>query len=186
MKHHNTVVFTTMLFVFLVVLIAAGINYCVYTPSVQNAAPNNANANTNTTAQQNTTLSTTLPTPYISEVEGWPPAIIVSSTPYSCTVTSPASQSMDITVERRIGDRTYCIVTHTENAAGNIYADYTYTTRYGSRTKTTHFTLQYVHNCGAFMGTPEETACTTAQSNFDLDGIVNKVMQELELYPQPN
>ncbi|OGI61813.1 hypothetical protein A2645_01015 [Candidatus Nomurabacteria bacterium RIFCSPHIGHO2_01_FULL_39_9] len=119
-------------------------------------------------------VSTTLPTPYISAQENWPPVIQNSSTAYSCTATSSETSE---TAEKIINGRTYCITDFTDCGAGSCYSDRTYVTADSSGTKTTNFTLRY-QNCGGYGG-PGDTEfdqCSSARSNFNLDEIIDSLM----------
>lgn len=121
------------------------------------------------------TISTTLPTPYISEQENWPPVIQNSGVAYSCTPTS-GTLDMPQNVQRVIGNRTYCITTIVDGTAGSIYNTFTYTTASsnGSGTKTANFILRY-ENCGVY-DEPQHSQCRNAQSNFNLDAIVDSLI----------
>jgi hypothetical protein len=119
-----------------------------------------------------TPVSTTLPTPYISAQSGWPPVIQNSSTAYSCNIGQVSE--VEKIAQKVINGRTYCIDTESEGTAGSTYSTYTYTTANGNGTKTTNFVLRYV-DCGVYSG-PQMTQCKTAQSDFNLDAIVDSLM----------
>lgn len=129
---------------------------------------------TTNTTQTHDTVSTTLPTPYISGGGSWPPIITQSATAYSCAP-EPFSMGMKKSnTQKTINGKVYCIQTIEEGAAGNDYHTYTYTTAFGSGTKTTKFVLDYV-SCDNYPQ-PQQTQCKTAQANFDVDTIVASLL----------
>ena len=127
-----------------------------------------------------TTISTALPTPYISAQNNWPPVIQNSSIAYTCTLGVVGMGGRTVTTQKIINGRTYCITYTDEGAAGTIYKTYRYTTSLGSGTKTTNdFTLSSPSGNGCDgHGTPEENQCYSAISNFysNLDAIIDSLM----------
>jgi hypothetical protein len=163
MKTHNKgfAPFTVILTI-VAILIVGGIAY--YAGTMKNTVQLPADTN-----EQTTPLSTTLPSPYISAQENWPPVIITAATTYSCTA---ATNEMGSTVERLINNKTFCITTLTEGAAGSSYSTYTYTSaNTNTSVKTTTFTLRY-QNCGNYAALSEYPLCQNAQASFALDAIV--------------
>ena len=171
MKNKNTLI------IILLVVIIILLGYVAF------LKPKNAN-NTNNNYQpiekindvvDNSPISTTLPSPYISAQNGWPPVIQESGNMYSCVL---SHSEMGDTVKKTINKRDYCITTISDGAAGSIYHTYTYKTLglQGS-SKSTTFTLRYV-SCGAYggPGDAQYVQCNTAQTNFNLDQIVDSLM----------
>jgi len=165
MKTNKSFALSPVLLIILGVIIIGGIAY--YTGTKNSSVPQNAIKNNN---YSSTTVPSSLPTPYISAQSGWPPVIQNSSTPYSCTQGSYIP--IEIT-EKTINGKNYCIKIESEGTAGHIYRTYTYTTKssIGNSTATTNFTLGYV-DCGVYDG-PQHAQCQTAQSNFNLDVIID-------------
>lgn len=120
-----------------------------------------------------TTVSMTLPIPYISAQSGWPPVIKNSEAAYSCVTGSYGPIQI---LEGPINGKKYCIKIIEDGAAGSIYHTYTYTTANGnSTTKETVFTLRYVQ-CGNY-SEPQQTECKKAQLNFFLNAFVDSLMK---------
>ncbi len=138
--------------------------------------------NQNQQGGNNQISSTTLPSPYVTAQEGWPPVINNSSVAYSCRVTlDPVDNDhgSEWIIERMINGRKYCVSTSVEYAAGNTYFTFIYTTPNGAGTKTTSFVLRY-SNCEMFKnnsgdGGPEYSQCQSTQANFSIDKIVDNL-----------
>lgn len=162
MKTHNKgFAPITVILIVVAILIVGGIAY--YAGSMKDPV------HSNNQLPGGVIMPTTLPSPYISAQENWPPVITTSATTYSCTT---ASSEMGTTVERTINNKTFCVTTRTEGAAGSSYSTYTYTAAAtNTSTKTTTFTLRY-SNCGNYYDLPEYPLCQNAQGSFELDVIV--------------
>jgi len=79
---------------------------------------------------------------YVSVVE-WPPIIKIETGAYSCKTTPLEVSSMsNITSERMVDDRTYCVNIKNEGATGSVYSLYTYTTIKSDELVKVSFTLQ--------------------------------------------
>jgi len=116
---------------------------------------------------------------YVSTVE-WPPVIKIETGVYSCEITSLELSSLsDITSERLVDDRVYCINVKHEGAAGSVYSSYTYTVLRNSKLVKLSFTLQYP-NCNNYDDEQRE-ACTSEREAFDIDGIVDRIIQSITL-----
>jgi hypothetical protein len=78
---------------------------------------------------------------YVSVVE-WPPVIKIETGTYSCQTTPQEISSMsDITSERLVDDRTYCVNVKNEGAAGSVYSSYVYTTAKNGKLVNVSFTI---------------------------------------------
>ena len=118
-----------------------------------------------------TGISIALPTPYISVQGTWPPVIQSYYNGYSC---NKVHSDMIDTASRVINGTTYCVTDLHEASAGTIHHTFTYVTRAysGTGTKTTNFTLNY-QSCDL-----SQTDCKTAQANFNLDAIIDTLMNQ--------
>jgi hypothetical protein len=112
----------------------------------------------------------------------WPPTIITSSKLYFCNNigVAPNTEGNDITEQRVINGRKYCIHSLSEGYAGGRGYTYTYTTSNGSGTKMATFGLTY-QSCGVWQGdgTSKYSDCKNNQSNFstNLDNLIDSLMQ---------
>ena len=126
-------------------------------------------------------ISTVLPTNYVGAQGTWPPVIQTSGAHYSCAVGKGNPDADEVTIEKNINNRTYCIHSSSDGAAGSIYYTYTYTTSgiQGSSITTT-FTLRYT-SCGVYGGPGDAKyeECKTTQSNFNakLDTIIDSLVK---------
>jgi hypothetical protein len=135
---------------------------------------------------------------YVSAVE-WPPVIRIETGTYSCKTTPLEISSIpDITSERMVDSRTYCVNVKNEGAAGSVYSSYTSTARntptaisihpvYSSYTYTAakngklvnvSFTLQYP-NCNNY-DEEQRKACTNEREAFDIDSTIDRIIQTIK------
>jgi len=115
---------------------------------------------------------------YISIVE-WPPVVKIETGTYSCKTTPQEVSSMtDITSERLVDDRTYCVNVKHEGVAGSIYASYTYTAIKNGKLVKISFTLQYP-NCNNY-DEEQGKACTSEREAFDIDSTVDRIIQTIK------
>ncbi len=115
---------------------------------------------------------------YISEAE-WPPVIKIEMGVYSCQITPQEISSMsDITSEKLVDNRTYCVNIKNEGAAGSVYSSYTYTTVKNNELFTVSFTLRYP-NCNNYDEEQNKT-CTNERESFDIDSIVDRIIQTIK------
>jgi hypothetical protein len=114
---------------------------------------------------------------YVSVVE-WPPVIKIETGTYSCQTTPQEISSMsDITSERMVDDRTYCVNIKNEGAAGSVYSSYVYTTAKNGKLVNVSFTLQYP-NCNNY-DEVQRKACTSGREAFDIDSTVDRIFQSI-------
>ncbi|MFA6486053.1 MAG: hypothetical protein WCT40_01640 [Candidatus Magasanikbacteria bacterium] len=115
---------------------------------------------------------------YISIAE-WPPVIKIEIGEYSCKTTPMEVSSMsDITSERLVDDRTYCVNVKHEGAAGSVYASYTYTTTKNDKLIKVSFALQYP-NCNNY-DEEQSKSCTSEREAFDIDSTADKIIQSVK------
>jgi len=118
-----------------------------------------------------------LTTQYVFAQE-WPPAVKIQSGIYSCTETPQEISSMsDITSERMVDDRTYCVNIKNEGAAGSVYSSYVYTTAKNGKLVNVSFTLQYP-NCNNY-DEVQRKACASEREAFDIDSAVDRIVQSI-------
>jgi|SRR3989339_604095 len=116
---------------------------------------------------------------YISETD-WPPVVKIETGIFSCKTTPQEVSSMsDITSQRTVDDRTYCVNVKHEGAAGSVYASYTYTTTKNDKLIKASFTLQYP-NCNNY-DEDQSKDCTNEREAFDIDGTVDCIIQSIQL-----
>ncbi|MDD4304779.1 MAG: hypothetical protein PHG92_04860, partial [Patescibacteria group bacterium] len=116
---------------------------------------------------------------YVSVVE-WPPVIAIETSAYSCKNTPQEVSSMsDITSERMVDNRTYCLNVKNEGAAGSVYSSYVYTTVRGGKLVKVSFTLRYP-NCNNY-DEEQSKACASEREAFDVDSTVDRIVQTIEL-----
>jgi hypothetical protein len=118
-----------------------------------------------------------LPVQYVSTY-AWPPTIKVIPGTFACATTPLEVSSLSRVVTQEVlGGMIYCIDVKHEGAAGSIYAVYDYTVPKNGRLVTVNFTLRYP-SCGAY-NEAENQACTLERETFDLNGLVNSIVQSI-------
>ena len=116
---------------------------------------------------------------YISVAE-WPPVVKIETGTYLCKTTPQEVSSMsDITSERLVDDRIYCVNVKHEGAAGSVYSSYTYTTLKNGKLINISFALRYP-NCSNY-DEEQNKACTSEREAFDIDGTVDRIAQSIKL-----
>ncbi len=119
-----------------------------------------------------------LSTKYINVVE-WPPVVKMETGIFSCNTTPQEVSSMsDITSQRLVDDRAYCVNARHEGAAGSVYSSYTYTTTKNDKLVNVSFTLRYP-NCNNY-DEKQSKACTSEREVFDIDATVDKIVQTIK------
>lgn len=112
---------------------------------------------------------------YVSTQE-WPPTVEIKPGNFSCAETLPeASGIMEITSQRVIDGRIYCVNVKNEGAAGSVYSSYIYTTPVRGRLVSASFVLRYV-NCANY-DEEQNQACARERETFDLDATVDRIVQ---------
>ncbi|MDD5291244.1 MAG: hypothetical protein PHZ04_03995 [Patescibacteria group bacterium] len=153
--------------------------YSLWTISENN---NNANNNLWTTITNDDGITYQYPkellAKYISVVE-WPPVIKIETGIYSCKITPIEVSSLaDITYQRLVDDRTYCMNIKNEGAAGSVYSSYTYTTTKNDKLVSVSFILRYP-NCNNY-DEEQSKACANERETFDLDATVDRIVQTIK------
>lgn len=151
--------------------------YTIWTITENNNDPNNLW--TTTTNDQDITFQypKELLAKYVSVAE-WPPVIKIETGTYSCKTTQQEVSSMsDITSERLVDNRTYCVNVKHEGAAGSVYSSYVYTTTKNSKLVNVSFTLRYP-NCDNY-DEAQNKDCTNERGAFDIDSIVDRIVQSI-------
>jgi len=114
---------------------------------------------------------------YLSVAE-WPPVIKIEAGTYSCQITPQEVSGMsDITSERMVDNRIYCVNIKNEGAAGSVYSSYIYTTVKNGKLVNVGFTLQYP-NCNNY-DEEQRKACAGERETFDLDSTVDRIVQTI-------
>jgi len=118
-----------------------------------------------------------LTTEYTSIVN-WPPRISISSDPWACPETAPSSSLSERVSRRLIDNRVYCLKALSEGAAGSVFTDYTYITAKENKLVALSFTLRAVQ-CYNY-DDPKKTACERERETFDLDAVVDRMVESLK------
>ena len=109
----------------------------------------------------------------------WPPKVSISGMAYNCPVTDASSSLPDRTTERRVDNRTYCVTATSEGAAGSVFTDYTYSRVKDGKLINISFALRYPQ-CDNY-DDPQKSDCKGERETFDLDSIIDKIVQSLSL-----
>ena len=117
----------------------------------------------------------TLGTKYIY-TQDWPPKVEVSNLPFVCKETNIEG---NITAERIINGRTFCVTEISEGAAGHFYTQYTYAFSKNNNVIGLSFTLSFVQ-CGNY-DEPGKQECEEERRKFNIDGIVDQMAQTLNI-----
>lgn len=108
----------------------------------------------------------------------WPPMVTTSLQSYSCNNigTAPNTEGNDVTAQKVIHGKTYCIHSVSSGYAGGRGYTYTYTTPHANGTKIVAFGLTFP-SCGNY-DDPMRTQCTSNQTAFknNLDALIDSLM----------
>jgi len=108
----------------------------------------------------------------------WPPTVKIESGDFSCAPTPQEKSSMlEITSQRLVDGRIYCVNVKNEGAAGSIYSSYVYTTPKKGKLVSIGFILQYA-NCANY-DKEQNQACAREREAFDLDLTVDRIAQTI-------
>ena len=154
--------------------------YVIWTiPENNNNSGTDNNPSTATTNNDGLTFQypKELSAKYISVVE-WPPTVRVESGSFSCVETpQEVSSMMEITSQRVVDNRIYCVNVKNEGAAGSVYSSYVYTTPRRGRLVSISFVLRYA-NCANY-DEEESQECASEREAFDLDATVDQIVQTI-------
>lgn len=120
----------------------------------------------------------TLNTKYVQLVD-WPPKIEISTSTYSCLNAGTETERTGKTEEIKISGNVYCVTKLVEGAAGSMYIQYAYQAKVGNKTLFYTFTLRQPQ-CANY-NEPERTTCQTEEDQFDINPLINKVIQSTKL-----
>lgn len=115
---------------------------------------------------------------YISLAE-WPPKISVSKAVLSCPETIVIDSPANTISKRLVDNRSYCVETSGEGAAGSVYTSYTYSTQRDDNLVVAKFTLRYPQ-CYNY-DDPEKTACENEHETFDLDSLIDRIINSMQM-----
>ena len=116
-----------------------------------------------------------LDTSYMHAME-WPPIPTVREGSFRCESIGDGAAK---TEERTIGERTYCIRSVTQGAAGSIYTEYTYETAIDNKIIAFAFTIKSVQ-CVNYEN-PQRSACENERATFDLNAVMNDIVSTIQL-----
>jgi hypothetical protein len=117
-------------------------------------------------------------TKYIFTQE-WPPTVKIESGNFSCVETPQEKSSMlEITSQRLVDNRIYCVNVKNEGAAGSVYSSYVYTTPKEGKLVSVSFILRYP-NCANY-DEEQSRACTSEREAFDIDATVDRIVQTIK------
>lgn len=154
--------------------------YTIWIITENNDSESSNNLWTTTTNDQGITFQypKKLLAKYVS-VAKWPPVITIETETYSCNITPQEISSMsDITSQRLVDSRTYCVNIKNEGAAGSVYSSYIYTTAKDGKLIKVSFTLQYP-NCDNY-DEEQRKACTSEREVFDVDSTVDRIVRTIK------
>lgn len=117
-------------------------------------------------------------TRYISMVD-WPPLIQVLQTPFACTPAGEVNARAGKTELRTINTTDYCVTTVSEGAAGSVYSQHAYLFAKENHTVALTFTVREVQ-CENY-DEVEQSECLRERELFNLDQIVHRIAQTLEI-----
>lgn len=116
--------------------------------------------------------SNTKVSPQYIRLVDWPPRFSITDEKYRCNKEE----------RKRVNGREYCLTEEQEGAAGSVYSTYTYrfpieyvNSALEHKTVSLVFTLQFPQ-CANYNETEKE-ACEQEQSQFDINGIVDTMVQ---------
>ena len=113
--------------------------------------------------------------------QNWPPTLSVQNGNLKCmegTIDGVSGQPMQ-TKKIQIEDREYCLATSSDPALGIVYVHMVYATLYGGKVVQADFTLRYPE-CMNYKE-PNRSACTKEQGSFDINGVVDRIVQSVKL-----
>ena len=110
----------------------------------------------------------------------WPPQLTLTSDVFSCKEGGLGINGLPgMTIQKTIGDITYCIESVSEGAAGTFYTTYTYTFQKDSKLIKLGFVLAY-QQCDNY-DELDKTECVNERQTFDLDTLVDQIAQTVQL-----
>jgi len=120
----------------------------------------------------------TLLTKYLHPLT-WPPQIqVIADKPFTCLETGSEIMAGGKTAKRLVDNRTYCVTSAAEGAAGSTYTDYAYAFPKKGMTMIFTFTIQTVQ-CANY-DEPQKTACENERQSFDLDSVIDRMANTIE------
>ncbi len=121
-----------------------------------------------------------LGTQYIFAQE-WPPKLqVIDNAGFSCKQGGLGINGRPgMTIQKKINNIVYCIESVSEGAAGTFYTDYTYTFLKDSKLVKLSFTLAYPQ-CDNY-DDPKKTECEQERQTFDLDTLINRIAESVQL-----
>lgn len=115
---------------------------------------------------------------YIS-LQEWPPYVQVIDGAFTCAEKDLSNDGTGQTARKTVEDRTYCVTTVVEGAAGSMYTHYVYAFPKERKTVMLAFTLRAVQ-CGNY-NDPKKTECEKERETFDSDELVDQMVRTLSL-----
>lgn len=112
----------------------------------------------------------TIVTSYIDAVD-WPPQIRTEEEAYDCVDAGEEIARAGKTEERVVGDRTYCVTTIAEGAAGSVYRQYAYSFSFEDKMYFVTFSLRF-SQCGNYEE-DEKLMCEKEQATFYVDNLID-------------
>ncbi len=110
----------------------------------------------------------------------WPPQLTLTSDVFSCKESGLGINGLPgMTIQKTIGNITYCIESTTEGAAGTFYTTYTYTFQKAGELVKLGFILAYPQ-CDNY-DEPNKINCVNERQTFDLDTLIDRIAQTIQL-----
>jgi hypothetical protein len=151
-------------------------------PTIQNVVKPDETASwkISTTSYEGVTFKyPDLTTTYIRPQQ-WPPQLTLTSDVFSCKEGGLGINGLPgMTIQKTIGDITYCIESVSDGTAGTFYTTYTYTFQKANKLVKFVFILAYPQ-CDNY-SEPSKTNCVNESQTFDLDTLINQIAQTVQL-----
>ncbi|MFA7286588.1 MAG: hypothetical protein WC052_02945 [Patescibacteria group bacterium] len=118
---------------------------------------------------------------YITAAE-WPPIVNLFDGPLGCTSGGNENRKGGSVEKRMVDDRTYCVTTQSEGAAGSVYTTYTYVGEQ-KKNKLIAFTFSLRAVQCLNYDDPQKTECLAERESFDVDGLVDRMTKTVVVQP---
>jgi len=109
----------------------------------------------------------------------WPPQLTLTSDVFSCKEGGLGINGLPgMTIQKTIGNVTYCIESVSEGTAGTFYTTYTYTFKKDGEIVKFGFILAYPQ-CENY-DELNKTKCVNERQTFDLDTLIDRIAQTVQ------
>ncbi len=109
--------------------------------------------------------------------QNWPPKLTLSNDKFSCKE-GGLMEGRQLTIQKTIDDRMYCIEDTTQGAAGTLYSDYIYTFIKADKLVKLQFTIAYPQ-CDNY-DNRQKGECYSERQTFNLDNLIDRIAQSVK------